>query len=418
MNARGVADARHEVGARHEVSAPIRILVLTNYYPPAHVGGYELACRDAVEGLKRRGHEVTVLTGTHGNPPPKPGVLRRLRFIDYKTPSYADKHRVEVENHRHTLEAIRGSRPDVVYVWNLRLVSLAPAFAVQEAGIPAVYDFGDAWPGSYLKPGLAAWAKRTAKSLLPGFIGGRLRIDRGIAVSRWLARTLETRFGAAPMTVLPNFTAPPVPYVPRPADGPLKLLFVGRLDDSKGVHVAIEALASATGTAATGTPLNATLTVVGGGEDAYRDHCTRLAADLGIADRVTFTGQRPNPTSFYADHHLLIVPTLGTEAFGLVVIEAMAQGLPVAASNAWGPAEIITPGCDGFLFTPGDAADLADVVRRAATDRAGLEAMGRAGQVTVSARYLEHHRMDGVERILGEAAADGARTRRGARRAS
>ena len=44
----------------------MRILIVSNLYPPHHIGGYELGCRDVVEGLKARGHEVKVLTSTYG----------------------------------------------------------------------------------------------------------------------------------------------------------------------------------------------------------------------------------------------------------------------------------------------------------------------------------------------------------------
>src|SRR5947209_1549360 len=64
---------------------PMKILVLTNLYPPHYVGGYELHCQTIVHALQKRGHTVDVLTSTHGmqeqeNPATEPGVHRELRI--------------------------------------------------------------------------------------------------------------------------------------------------------------------------------------------------------------------------------------------------------------------------------------------------------------------------------------------------
>ena len=63
----------------------MKILVLTNYYPPAHVGGYELACQQTVNWLRQQGHQVRVLCGDWQAQilPAETDVLRRLQLIDY-----------------------------------------------------------------------------------------------------------------------------------------------------------------------------------------------------------------------------------------------------------------------------------------------------------------------------------------------
>ena len=64
----------------------MKILVVTNFYPPHYVGGYELGCRDVVEGLRQRGHKVDVLTSTWGvDRPLQEGGVHRWLVSDYES---------------------------------------------------------------------------------------------------------------------------------------------------------------------------------------------------------------------------------------------------------------------------------------------------------------------------------------------
>jgi len=92
------------------------------------------------------------------------------------------------------------------------------------------------------------------------------------------------------------------------------------------------------------------LTVVGKGDVSYLEKCKSLIQTHQIQDQVSFLGHIDDPTEMYLKHDLLLMPTLMREPFGLVIIEAMIQGLPVLASNKYGPAEIIHDDETGYLF--------------------------------------------------------------------
>jgi glycosyltransferase involved in cell wall biosynthesis len=104
--------------------------------------------------------------------------------------------------------------------------------------------------------------------------------------------------------------------------------------------------------------------VIGGvpsGADAnYERKLHTLAADLGIADRIVFTGFRNDVPALIQMQRVIVHASIRPEPFGRVIIEAMAMKKPVIASKAGGPLEIIDDGINGFLVKPGDDVDLAD----------------------------------------------------------
>lgn len=103
---------------------------------------------------------------------------------------------------------------------------------------------------------------------------------------------------------------------------------------------------------------------------------------------VFFAGQQAPDTirGWIRSSHVLVLPSLA-EGRGLVLVEAMAEGLPVVASDIPGPRELALPGRTGFLFPPGDADALADCLRRL-TDLSVRRRLGEAGRVLVEKQGL------------------------------
>src|SRR5215212_7442873 len=105
-------------------SSGLRVVVVTNYYPPHFIGGYELGCRDIVEALKSRGHQVRVLTSTYKVDQPQTDgeVYRWLRLSEWWTPNLlrdlAAVLRKEVTNQQAFRQLCREFEPDLVYMWN------------------------------------------------------------------------------------------------------------------------------------------------------------------------------------------------------------------------------------------------------------------------------------------------------------
>lgn len=135
------------------------------------------------------------------------------------------------------------------------------------------------------------------------------------------------------------------------SSGEHALLFVGSGFERKGLPTAIEALPGLTG---------ARLLVIGRGDETrYR----RLAARLGVADRVCWLGLRADLERWYAAADVLVLPTR-YEPFGNVHLEALASGLPVVTTTVAGGAEVIEEGKTGAVVPPNDPEAVAGAVTR------------------------------------------------------
>jgi len=134
------------------------------------------------------------------------------------------------------------------------------------------------------------------------------------------------------------------------------VLYVGRLDLEKGVEFLLKAMQNLKMTFG-----EVKLVIAGTGKQ--EDYLRTMAKDLGIKDRVEFLGLFSHETikRLYESSAIVVVPSIWAEPFGRVVVEAMAHGRPVVASNVGGIPELISSE-NGILIPPGDSAALADAL--------------------------------------------------------
>ncbi len=115
-----------------------------------------------------------------------------------------------------------------------------------------------------------------------------------------------------------------------------------------------------------------------------------LAASQGLGERVRFEGEPDDArlAALYRRAFCLALPS-DEEGFGMVVIEAMASGVPVVSTRCGGPEAIITDGVDGYLVDRDDAAAMADRLARLAQDADATAEMGRRTRLTVETRFAD-----------------------------
>jgi glycosyltransferase involved in cell wall biosynthesis len=135
-------------------------------------------------------------------------------------------------------------------------------------------------------------------------------------------------------------------------------------------------------------------------EHQFRERLVALTRELGLEDRVRLLGERRDALELVARADIAVVPSAAPEPFGMVVVEAMALGRPVVATDAGGPREIVTHGVDGLLVPPRDPTALAAAIEQRVADPQAARALGAAAHVTarrftssaLATRVLETHR--------------------------
>jgi glycosyltransferase involved in cell wall biosynthesis len=376
-------------------------------YPPHHFGGYELVWRSAVEHLRGQGHEVRVLTTdlrTRTSAPDDPGVHRELRWYwrDHGFPRRRLRATLALERHDHAVLArhLDDLRPDVVSWWAMGGMPLSLVEAVRRRGLPAVAFVHDDWLdyGPHVDGWLRRFGgrKRIAAPLAERATGIPARVDLAgaadyVFVSDSTRRRSGLDGGVAHSGIHPDFLSP----APERAWG-WRLLYVGRLDERKGVDTAIEALARLP---------QAQLTIVGGWDEREEARLRARAEALGVAPRVTFAGQRERAelVAAYGEADAVVFPVRWEEPWGLVPLEAMARGRPVVATGRGGSGEYLRDGENCLRFEAGDAGALAAAVQRLAADPA-LRTHLRVHGVTTAARHTEAVFNAEVQRWLERAA--------------
>ena len=158
---------------------------------------------------------------------------------------------------------------------------------------------------------------------------------------------------------------------------------VGRLEHEKGHDLLLRAL-----------PEVPDVEAVIVGDGGVRADLERLADELGLSERVRFTGWRDDARELMGTFDLFVQPSR-FEAQGVAVVEAMLAGVPVAGTDVGGIADVVADGETGWLARPEDAGDLARVVRAALADREALSRIGRRAREVALERYT-------AERMAGD----------------
>ncbi|HEU5063908.1 MAG TPA: glycosyltransferase [Solirubrobacterales bacterium] len=214
---------------------------------------------------------------------------------------------------------------------------------------------------------------------VPNHIGNALgarrmfnRLSARIAVSGAAAWTGRRWFGGE-YTIIPNgVDVDAAPKGPKSLGGELKILFVGRPEERKGLPILLTAFNALV------EHVPCRLTVIG----AEREDVLRYIADPDLLRFIDLRG-RVSREDLWAELHqadVLCAPSLSGESFGMVLTEAFAAGTPVIASAIAGYSDVVSDGVDGLLVPPGDPQRLAEELQRAHYEPERLRAMGEAAR--------------------------------------
>jgi glycosyltransferase involved in cell wall biosynthesis len=298
---------------------------------------------------------------------PMADAARELHRADVTPATVPGKVLLQTTAHAAALaRRLRRLRPDIVHTNSLKSALYGGA-AGRLARVPVVWHIRDRIAADYL-PTSAIRLVQAAARRFPSAI-----IANSHATMATLGETHAFRSVVASPVVVYDSAATRRHSAPR--SGFLRIGMVGRLAPWKGQHVFLDGFARAFGRG------SESAVVVGAplfGEDWYGVELRGRAEALGLNGRIEFTGFREDIEATLGEIDVLVHASVTPEPFGQVIVEGMSAGLPVVATDAGGPAEIIDDGIDGLLYPPGDADALADRLRRLADDPALRTRLGAA----------------------------------------
>lgn len=419
----------------------MKILVLTNLYPPHHAGTFDSRCETVVNNLRLRGHTVRVLTSTHGMQTAQEGgdVERRLLlngvYGHAPITSYQELKKIEVENHRVLAEAIGSFAPDLVHVFSLHGLSKSLLFGLKNLR-PAVYDVADPWLTSEVRqdPWLRWWnhpatnmprkaleiagqrgaideiaPTRVARGYdrMPELYAEQpqphslnaFRFERIYFCSHWLKESAEAagfQVGHAEV-IYPGIAAQTFVGEVKPAGAAVeKLLVVATLHKQSGVLTAVRAIEELRN-----NRVKASLSIYGRGDSAYTAELRSLIALRQLpVEFLNVSNLARDLPAVYRRHDALLYTSEQPEPFSFSVLEAMAAGLPVVGAAIGGTRELLRHGENAFTYTPGAAYELASRIHELQLSPTLRRQVAEVAQEDVLANFNETAVTDRIERYL------------------
>jgi glycogen synthase len=364
----------------------VRILIVSNLFPPYAIGGYEERCKDVVDALRRRGHDVLVLTSSYGagKRVSSAGLRRTLRFHWFQPVRSLSALAIsECRDYWSVVRCISRYGPDVIHVWSLRSISKNVLTAIARSRIPVVYDISDDWmsdidkdrwfwfwsgvPPTTLKRRSKVLMRKVFSKVVPTSLELPDRSSCYFTSESIRDLYVQSGFKIGNHSVI--YCGVDTHIFERPNNfsgsrSPFRILFGSQLTRGKGLFTVVEALRDLVRKGIN----DIRLTVVGkaGIEHGFESEVKTYLEDAGLTKLVEFKPlvQRADMPQIYWSHHVVVFASYLPEAFPLVPLEAMASGVPVVTTLAGGTRELARDGENALVFEPGDAIGLARCLER------------------------------------------------------
>jgi len=411
-------------------ASSMRLLFLTNFYPPLDRGGWEQWCQEVASALCLRGHEVSVLTsdylaktirGAEAN------IDRSLSLesdlVNYDPLSFfLSWRRNDRSNRRRLKRAILDARPDAVVIWGMWQLNPQLALLAEDLMPDRVAHYlCGYWPIEqsvhaqyWTTPANRRWARpakkalsRLAMRLASHKTAGPRGLNHAAAVSRAVIDIVR-----AGGVELPNAR---VIYggiqlerfhrqrTELQIGRPLRLLYAGSVSQAKGVHIAFEAIAGLD------SRLGASdlhLTVVGSGHPQFESDLRRFVKDKALESCITFCDRISNARmhEILGDYDVLLFPSIWQEPLARMMMEAMAAGLVVVSTTTGGSREVLEHGVNALTFAAGDAKDLGRQIESLLAQPGLMHRLALGAQKTARERFDFKRMVDEIEAFVREVA--------------
>jgi phosphatidyl-myo-inositol alpha-mannosyltransferase len=351
----------------HPLEAPLKIALVSPYDFP-YPGGVTQHVFHLQQEFARLGHDVRIIAPSSDRQLEKhmDNVYRVGRVTRVRANGSIARITLSFRLSRRARDILRNERFDVVHAHEPLMPALPPTI-LRYSDALNIGTF-HAHRGSYY----GYFYGRPVLKRVFANLDGRIAVSR--AAKKFVQQYFQSRY-----TIIPNgvdydrfSTAGPLPEL---MDGRPNVLFVGRPEKRKGLGYLIRAYPSIKNAFP-----DARIVVAGAGA-WERDRYHSYTESHGMDD-ILFLGQQPDDVmpSLYRSAQVFCSPAIGGESFGIVLLEAMAAGVPVVASDIEGYRDVISNGKQGLLVPPRNEQALADGICRLLQDNVLRGEMGDAGQ--------------------------------------
>jgi phosphatidylinositol alpha-mannosyltransferase len=347
---------------------------LVSPYDYSHPGGVNAHIRPLAAQLREQGHEVHVLAPSSHKVESDANFHRVGRAYPVPVNNSVARINLNPLHARKVSEILQQERFDVLHLHE-PLAPMLPLTVLRQSRAANVGTFH-----AFAESSLPYASSRD-------FLGAYLdRLHATVAVSVVARAFVRRFFPEVEPVVIPNGVdvarfRPDLPPLRHLRDGCVNFLFVGRLEERKGLRDLLDGY----GYASQQVP-GSRLIVVGGGPD--RREMEQIVRARGLRN-VVLAGRVPDEVlpRYHASADVFCAPATGGESFGIVLVEAMAAGLPVICTDIAGYRSVVEPGVDSLTVPPHDPHLLGQAMAGLAGDASLRRRMGEAGMRRARQRY-------------------------------
>ena len=374
----------------------MRVLVVSNLYPPQELGGYGRSLYDFADVLRSRSHDVRVLTADmpqwQRGVEDEPHVSRTLTlFGDWEngTTTQAQPHVVlerTLRNNRLIADAVRAFQPDACLVGNIDFVSPFVPHVLVAQGVGLIHHLGNR------QPGYAPW--NFPRSPLMHLAAASNWVKQALLADGFPAQDASVIYPGAHVAMYAWDGSPPRDH--------LRIAYASLVMPYKGPQVLVEALRLLDQ-----RNISYKCTIAGDSADpAFVERLKAFVHQYDMAGRVKFIGYVPRDrlVELFRSHNVLAFPSVFEEPFGISQVEAMAAGMALVSSATGGASEIVDDGRAALAFKNNDPASLADALQRLHDDRDLWQRIAEAGRARALSMFDIQKSVDQLERQLARLA--------------
>ena len=375
----------------------MKILIVSNLYPPNYIGGYEIGCSDFVNYVKKqKKYELKVLTSNYGIKKNNKKIIgdhnlvHRQLITDW---SYSYNNRItvylkniyrELQNRFIFKKIINNFKPDIVFFWSLTGISLSLTNICKNKKIPfSIYVFDE----QYARLDEDFFYRQIRKIHQKYFP----HLNNMIFASKFLKKSfdkLKLNFKNKKIkeSVI-SWGVRSQPLRKSKIKEKINILYVGQIVEHKGLHL----LLSAIDILGNNIKKKIQVNIYGGiiNKDYFLKNLN-FVKKKNLQNIVSFKKKfnRSEMKGIMKNNDILVFPSIWDEPFGITLLEAQSFGLAILASDTGGTKESLLDGIAGMLFKKNDIKDLTEKIKRLVLNKKLIEKYSKASQNNIKNNHL------------------------------